>query len=189
MQTSYERLSKAARGQWRIPRLQMIYPVVILVLGIAIDCSRMLDFSVTPVVCILSLIVFSLFLPSRQLILWTVLYVLVIAGALWVQRDKWSTPDNNAEALVATRILVASGAGVLACLYAMRREQADATYVSIIQLIEQFSLPVVMSDSNGWLIHMNTEALKIFGKKKRRALPFMSTFPIYQTKVSRFRLT
>ncbi len=176
MQSFYKIQHREPSNKILTHRLKVIYPAIMLVLSIIIDYSRVLDFSVVPLICVLSLILFSLFLPSRQLIIWAFIYILVVTLALWIQRDKWATPNNNADALVATRVIVASGAGVIACLYAKLRERDDVTYLSVIQLLEQFSLPAIMSDSDGWLTHMNSEALIIFGEKTTPEAPFYEYF-------------
>ena len=174
MQTLHEILCRESRN--KLQRAYLIYPMLILVFSIAVDYSRFLNFSLVPIICVLSLVIFSLYLPSRQLIIWTVIYMLAITVTLWIQRDRWATPYNNAEALVITRVIVASSAGTIACMYAMRRERDDVTYLSIIHLLEQFSIPATLSDSDGWLTHMNSEALKIFGENTTPDAPFYEYF-------------
>jgi PAS domain-containing protein len=160
----------------RKSKFKAICPLIILALGMVIDHSRIFNFSLVPAICVLSLILFSLFLSARQVIFWSIVYILTVAGVLWKQRDRWETSSNNAEALVATRTIVASGAGLLACLYAMRRERDDATYSDVLQLFEQLPIPTITSDSDGWVVRMNAEALKLFGEATTPKKPFYEYF-------------
>jgi hypothetical protein len=156
--------------------MKKLLPVLVLVFGFAIDWTGWLGISVVPVACVFALVVFSFILSSRQMIGWTVIYILAIAATLWTRRDNWSGSSGNAEALVATRALVAAAAGTLACLLAKRREQTSITEKAIHRLLDQMKIPVITSDQDGWLVYINPEATKLLGGEAALQSPFFEHF-------------
>jgi PAS domain-containing protein len=156
--------------------MKKLLPGVVLVGAFMIDRTGWLGVSVVPVACVFALVFFSFFLSSRQMIGWAVIYILAIAGTLWTKREMWSGSNGNAEALVATRALVAAAAGILACLLAKRREQVSVTEQAIHRLIDQMKVPVITSDQDGWLVHMNPQASKLLGGEVALQSPFFEHF-------------
>lgn len=166
-------LSAASR---RSINMKKFLPAAVPVCAFAIDLTGWLDFSLIPVSCVFALVFFSFILSSRQMIGWTVIYILAITGTLWMRRGLWSGSDGNADALVATRALVAAAAGVLACLLAKRREQETITEKAIHRLLDQMEVPVVTSDQDGWLVHMNPQASQLLGGEVALQSPFFEHF-------------
>jgi hypothetical protein len=175
MRDSSERSPMPAHSRHLI-LMKKLLPGAILGCGFAIDQMGWFGVSIVPVTCVFALVVFSFILSSRQMIGWTVIYTLAIAATLWMRRDNWSGGSGNAEALVATRALVAAAAGILACLLAKRREQASITEKAIGRLLDQMKIPVVTSDQDGWLVSMNSEARKLLGGEKALQSPFFDHF-------------
>jgi PAS domain-containing protein len=160
----------------RFHLIERLLPGAVLVCAIAIDLTGRLGFSVVPVACVFALVGFSFILPSRKMIGWTVIYILTIAATLWMRRDNWSGASGNAEALVATRALVAAAAGLLAWLLAKRREQVSITAEAIHRLLDQMKIPIITSDPDGWLVYMNSEASKLLGGDAALQRPFFDHF-------------
>lgn len=175
MRDCSERLPMPAHSR-NLTLVKKLLPGVVLFGGFAIDRMGWLGVSVVPVTCVFALVVFSFFLSSRQMIAWTVVYTLAIAATLWLRRDNWSGASGSADALVATRALVAAAAGILACLLAKRREQASITEKAIRRLLDQMKVPVITSDQDGWLVSMNPEASKLLGGEKAMKSPFFDHF-------------
>ncbi len=164
------------------PLLMFLLPGVILIAAILFDHSRVLNFSIISVACVFSLVIFSFLLPSRLMIGWTVVYILAIAATLWLRRGLWNGSIGNAEALVATRALVAAAAGVLACMLAKRREQGHIVVREINRLLDQMEIPVITSDRDGWLLHMNPKASQLLGGKASLGSPFFDHFSMFSAK-------
>lgn len=156
--------------------MKRLLPGAVLVCGFVIDRTGWLGVSVVPVACVFAMIIFSFILSSREMIGWAVIYVLAIAGTLWTKREMWSGGNGNAEALVATRALVAAAAGILACLLAKRREQAFVTEKAIHRLLDQMKIPVITSDQDGWLVYMNPKASELLGGDIALQSPFFDHF-------------
>ncbi len=157
-------------------------PAVVLLIAIGIDRSGWLSFSMVPVACVISLVVFSFILPSRQLIGWTVVYILAIAVTLWMRRGMWAGAAGNPEALVVTRALIAAAAGVLACLYARSREQDFLTNHEILRVLDQLDVSVIVSDRDGWLLHVNPHAHQTLDLAKSVGTPFFQHFQLRSDK-------
>jgi hypothetical protein len=153
-----------------------LLPGAVLACGFAIDWMGWLGISVVPVGCVFAMVVFSFFLSSRQMIGWALIYILAISVTLWMRRGMWSGSDGNTEALVATRTMVAAAAGILACLLAKRREQVSVTEKAIHRLLDQMEVPVITSDQDGWLVHMNPQASKLLGGEVALQSPFFEHF-------------
>jgi hypothetical protein len=164
------------------PLLMFLLPGVILIAAILFDRSRVLNFSIISVACVFSLVIFSFLLPSRLMIGWTIIYILAIAATLWMRRGLWTGSIGNADALVATRALVAAAAGVLACMLAKRREQGRVIIREINRLLDQMEIPVITSDRDGWLLHMNPKASQLLGGKASLGSPFFDHFSMFSTK-------
>ncbi len=128
------------------------------------------------------MVLFSFLLPSRQLIGWTLVYLVAITVTLWVRRGAWTGNGGNAEALVATRALVAAGAGLLACLLAKRREQDGFIVREVHRVLDQMEIPVITSDQDGWLVHMNPQASKLLGGEEALGSPFFEHFSVIAAK-------
>lgn len=172
----YSKSLAMSENSERFNLMKRLLPGAVLVVGFAIDLTGWLGISVVPVACVFALVVFSFILSSRQMIGWTVIYILTIAATLWMRRDNWSGSNGNAEALVATRALVAAAAGILACLLAKRREQVSITEKAIHRLLDQMKMPVITSDQDGWLVYMNPEASKLLGGEVALQSPFFDHF-------------
>lgn len=157
-------------------------PAVVLVAAIGIDRAGLLSFSIVPLACVTSLVAFAFILSSRELIGWTVVYILTIAVTLWMRRGMWTGAAGNPEALVATRALVAAAAGVLACLFAKRREQYFLANNEIIRVLDQLEISVITSDCDGWLVHVNPHAEKLLGVGNSIGTPFFQHFQIQSDK-------
>lgn len=162
--------------------IQWVLPALVLIAAISFDYTNWLNFSVVPLACVFSLVLFSFLLPSRQLIGWTLVYILAIAATLWVRRSIWSGGHGNAEALVATRALGAAAAGVLACLFAKRREQDHLAVNEINRLMDQMAIPVITSDQDGWLMHLNSKASELLGEDATKGSPFFEHFSVLSAK-------
>ncbi len=160
----------------RTPNMKRLLPAFVPLCAFSIDLTGWLDFSLIPVACVFALVIFSFVLSSRQMIGWTVVYILAISGTLWMRREIWSGSHGNADALVATRASVAAAAGILACLLARRRELDSITEKAIHRLLDQMEVPVVTSDQDGWLVHMNPHASQLLGGKLALQSPFFEHF-------------
>lgn len=173
-----------ARGSTTLqrPLAQALLPALLLAGAIAFDRTGWLNFSTVPVTCVFSLVLFSFLLPSRQLIGWTVVYSLAIAVMLWMRRGMWSGGAGNPEALVATRALVAAAAGVLACQLAKRREQDHLVVQEINRLLDQMAIPVITSDRDGWLVHLNPKASELLGGETSLGSPYFEHFSVISAK-------
>jgi hypothetical protein len=172
----YSENSAMSEKPKRFASAKKLAPGAVLVLAFLIDWTGWLGISVLPVACVFALVVFSFILRSRQMIGWTVIYILAIAATLWMRRENWSGASGNAEALVATRALVAAAAGILACLLAKRREQVSITEKAIHRLLDQMKIPVITSDQDGWLVYMNPEAARLLGGEVALQSPFFDHF-------------
>jgi PAS domain-containing protein len=173
-------------GPWPVRRSRQLWrkllPAAVLVAAITFDRTGWLSFSLVPLTCVLALIIFAFLLPSRQLIGWTIIYILAIAATLWMKRGAWSGGSGNPEALVATRALMAAAAGVLACLLARRREQDVLISGEINRILDQMEIPVVTSDQDGWLVHINPQASRLLGSNKLIGSSFFQHFPVASEK-------
>lgn len=177
----YSKTCYSAQGM-AIRKFSALLPGVMLAGAITFDATHLLTFSILSVTCVFSLLIFSFFLPSRQMIGWTVLYLLSIVVTLWVKRNVWAGASGNVEALVATRTLVAAAAGVLACLLARHRERNDLIISEVQRLLNQLEIPVFTSNRDGWLIHMNPKASALLGGEAALGSPFFKHFSVIETK-------
>jgi len=159
-----------------------LLPAVVLMAAIAFDHAGWLSFSLVPMVCVIALVAFAFLLSSQQLIGWTVIYILAIAATLWMRRGVWSGSSGNADALVATRALVAAAAGVLACLLAKSREQDRRGAREIQLILDQLEIPAITSDRDGWMVHMNPKAKELLGGGVSFGTPFFENFSIVAEK-------
>jgi PAS domain-containing protein len=164
------------------PLAYKLLPPAVLLAALAVDRTGWLSFSLVPMMCVLALVVFSFFLTSRQVIGWTVIYILAIAATLWMRRGVWSGSSGNVDALVATRALVASAAGVLACLFAKSREHDLLGVRGIILILDQLEIPAIISDRDGWLVHVNPKAEELLGEKVSFGSPFFEHFSVVEAK-------
>jgi hypothetical protein len=162
--------------------VRKLLPAAVLVAAIAFDRTGWLSFSLLPIACVMALVVFSFILSSRQVIGWTVIYILAIAATLWMKRGNWTGSSGNADALVATRALVASAAGVMACLFARSREQDQLGAREILLILDQLEIPAITSDRDGWLVYMNPNAKKLLGDDVSFGSPFFEHFSVVAEK-------
>lgn len=156
--------------------MKKLLPGVVLIFALAVDQTSVLGVSLIPLACVISMVYFAFVLPSREMIGWTIIYMIVIVTTLWLKRDMWGGGSGDVEALVATRALVAASAGVLACLFARRRERETDTQKAIYLLLDQMNIPVITSNQDGWLLHVNPEARKLLGDKLTLHTPFFELF-------------
>lgn len=164
------------------PLSHKLLPPAVLLAALAIDRTGWLGFSLVPILCVLALVVFAFFLTSRQVIGWTVIYILAIAATLWMKRGVWSGSSGNVDALVATRAMVAAAAGVLACLFAKCREHDLLGVRGIILILDQLEIPAIISDRDGWLVHVNPKAGELLGEKVSFGSPFFEHFSVLEAK-------
>lgn len=157
-------------------------PAIILLAALAFDHSAILNFSIIPAACVLSMVVFSFLLPSRVMIGWTAVYILAVSATLWMRREAWGGSMGNADALVVTRTFAVAAAGMLACLLAKHREQGDRVVHEINRLLDQMEIPVITSDRDGWLLHMNPKATKLLGGATASGSPFFEHFSLIAEK-------
>lgn len=157
-------------------------PALVLIASILFDRYGMLSFSIISVACVFSLVIFSFLLPSRVLVGWTIVYILAITATLWTRRYIWTGSSGNTDALVATRSLVAASAGMLACLLAKRREQNHLVVREINRLLDQMEIPMITSDGDGWIVHVNPKAHEQLGGEITQGSPFFEHFSVVTEK-------
>lgn len=162
-------------------------PAIVLAGSIWFDSTGWLTVSTISVACVFSLVAFSFLLPSRHLIFWTLVYIIAITISLWVRRSTWAGSGGNADALVATRALVASGAGILACLLAKQREHEGLLVNEVHRVLDQMEVPVITSDQDGWIVHMNPRASEILGGQAALGSPFFDHFSVATAKSKAIR--
>jgi hypothetical protein len=156
--------------------MKKLLPGVALVFALLVDRTNLVGASIVPVICVLMMLCFAFFLSYRQTIVWTVIYVLAIIVTLWMKREMWGEGTGNIEALAITRSLVATIAGVLACLVAKLRERGDDTQKAIYRLLGLVKIPVLASNQDGCLLYMNPEAERLFGGRLSLQTPFFEFF-------------
>ncbi|MES2438926.1 MAG: hypothetical protein V4584_07660 [Verrucomicrobiota bacterium] len=157
-------------------------PMLVLIAGISFDQTHWLNFSLSPVACVFALVLLPFTLTFREMVVWTVIYTLVIAISLWLRRWMWMGSSGNPEALVATRTLMVAAAGMLACLLARHREQNALIVRGIHKLLDEMQMPLVTSDCDGWLIHMNPQAVELLGDDALLGSPFFDHFSLSSSK-------
>jgi PAS domain-containing protein len=177
MQTSSIDADTPHRG-W----LLRILPAVTLVVAATFELTQVLNFSVAPMLCALSLVAFAFFLTPRQLAGWSAVYVLATAGTLWLRSGLWGGSGGNVQAMVATRTLAAAATAVLACLLAKSRQQDLLSRKEIYRLLDQMEIPVITSDSDGWLVHLNPKAAELLGGEAALGRPFFDYFSVVADK-------
>lgn len=152
-------------------------PGILLILAIALDLSSAITVTMISLICVVSLAVSAFFLPSRQIVGWTVVYALGIAGTLWMRRGDWAPISVNTEILITTRSLVVVSAGVLAYCLARAREKDKRMIRKIQMVFDLMDIPVINSNGDGWVVYLNGPARDLLSAQKGRLqTPFFQHF-------------
>lgn len=159
-----------------VRRWLVALPLLPLLLAVLSDILIQPGFTLLPLACSFGLLGIGYFQKPKQALLWGAAYTLATLGALLLQRNLWADSDGNLGALIISRTLVIACSVILAYSIAVHRNKIDNILTDISRIFDQIKSPIIISDSNGWIIYANPSTKDIFSEPLIWNRPYFEVF-------------
>lgn len=153
-----------------------ILPLGILAAILSTEWWLEVGFSLVPLSCVISLFVFASFMNFSRIVKWAVIYMATTIIVLWSHYGRWADAKGNAQGMLFTRSLGTLAVGSMACALAKLRTREKIYRQDLRMLLQQISVPAIMSDANGWILQMNEAARASLGIEGVAGKPFFNYF-------------